>query len=146
LSAACLTAVLLAGQTFPPEIFRDVAKPYSVTVRVVVAERNDRRLGWGVFANIPNRRIGALQILAGRATVHVPASAWADLANPNSVTIRAERGGCVVRIVGGDASESYRALVRVRGLDVVERIVESGEFPGEHRERTRYRNVAPKED
>ena len=52
----------------------------------------------------------------------------------------------VLKIEGGDAADSYRAyLVFSRGA-LVRRRVESGEFPNNFYEETRYVNIPIKED
>lgn len=46
-------------------------------------------------------------------------------------------------ITGGDASDGYKCVLKCNTTDVYQRVVQSGEFPKDHREQTVYTNREP---
>lgn len=71
---------------------------------------------------------------------------YCDLAEVSTIRFyRNQHGEVVLVINGGDAHDSYNAYLVFRGGDLVRRRVESGEFPQNFYEETRYVNI-PVED
>jgi hypothetical protein len=98
---------------------------------------------WGPFEH--SWVVDELMITRNDSYVFVPYSSYSDLCNVESLIALPEKDGCVLKITGGDASESYDATIRVKGTTVVERRVTSGEFPEDHMQEAKYVNRAPKE-
>lgn len=84
------------------------------------------------------RMITSIEIWRGKARISVPRSAFADLANANSIAIRNNARGCVITMAGGDAAYAWRADIWVNAKRITRRTVRSAEFPGNYWEETRY--------
>lgn len=84
------------------------------------------------------RVITSLEIWHGKERIAVPRSAFADLANASSISIKSDAHGCAIAIAGGDAGYAWNAVVRVDGKRVTRRTVRSAEFPDNAWEETRY--------
>jgi hypothetical protein len=100
---------------------------------------------WGSFESGRNVFVDAISLSADGRSVDLPLSAYGDLANVNEIRVQLAKDGCILVIVGGDAGSGYKATIRVRGVNVVERTVRDGEFPENFYEITRYVRRAPKE-
>jgi hypothetical protein len=99
---------------------------------------------WGSEQECPRKMIATLTVTMNKKVIFVPASAYGDLGNVRSITIKPTRNGFDVGFAGGDAATSYRSTLRFeRGATVDStvlrsRIVRSGEFPDKAWEETRY--------
>ena len=99
---------------------------------------------WGSEQECPRKMISTLTVKMDKKVIFVPVSAYGDLANVRSISIKPIRGGFEVDFAGGDAATSYHSALQFeRGstpeLTVLRtRIVRSGEFPDEAWEETRY--------
>lgn len=78
--------------------------------------------------------------------IYVPRSAFADLAEVHTAELRDLADGAALLLHGADASESYRAMLRIRGLRVVERTVRWASFPDHFYEKTIYVSKTPPDE
>jgi hypothetical protein len=95
---------------------------------------------WGADDKLDTtwRLITSLEIWHGKARIDVPRSAFADLANGNSIEVRNDVHGCVITMMGGDAGCAWKADIWANAKRVTRRTVRSGEFPDNAWEETRY--------
>ena len=102
--------------------------------------------GWGAENRCPDAVITAVVVEQGGRRLIVPLSAFADLANPHSISLAGKNPRSFsLRISGGDAATAYRAVLQFNATGLVSRRVESGEFPRESNEVTTYRyNLVPR--
>jgi hypothetical protein len=69
----------------------------------------------------------------------VPRSVFADLANPNSVSVmELPLNLTKVVVLGGDASDGYKCVIHIRDGRIVSRKLSDGEFPDNFYEETKY--------
>ncbi len=140
-----LAGVFCLSLTFAePGRLRATKGKLSAEVLVTKAAPNDNRLGWGFEIDPAKKRVAGVSIRNGNKKVYIAPSAWGDLADPNTVRFETVKGATWLVIVGGDAAGSYRARLKILGEYVTERVVESGEFPEAHFERTVYGWKEPK--
>jgi len=96
---------------------------------------------WGTIDDgfaTPNIIVFAVDIREGRMGLHVPLSAFADLSEPNEVSVASCKQGFTVIIRGGEAAASYEALlVFENGVIRRRKVVHMG-FPDEAWEETHY--------
>jgi hypothetical protein len=78
--------------------------------------------------------------LAG-VELYVPRSAYADLANPTSMSLTLTQGGVVVMISGGTDGSPYTCSIEFVEDQIVKRRVEDRSFPNNYYEITTYINV-----
>jgi len=109
--------------------------------------RVDEGLWYGVELSLPKEVVQRCEVRYRGRRIPIGRGAYCDLSEINSVYFyKNKRGEIVLKIEGGDAADSYRAyLVFSRGA-LVRRRVESGEFPNNFYEETRYVNIPIKED
>jgi hypothetical protein len=109
--------------------------------------RVDEGLWYGVELSPPQEVVQRCEVRYRGRRIPIGRGAYCDLSEINSVYFyKNKRGEIVLKIEGGDAAGSYRAyLVFSRGT-LVRRRVESGEFPNNFYEETRYVNIPIKED
>lgn len=118
------------------------AGPYVLRYEERVEQTPEGSGWWGAISST-SRVITRLTINRGKEEVIVPRSAFGDLADVLSVHGRATKTGCEFSLVGGDGSESFKARIVVRGLDVASREVWDPAFPQFHREKTVYTDKEP---
>src|SRR5262249_25604628 len=101
-----------------------------VTVELKTAPVSDtyvyyRSFEWGGDGDYPPRKIlASLSIAMGSGRKPVPLSAYADLSDPLTASLKPEGSdGCVLTIEGGDASLAYTAVFKFRGDSLVSRRV-----------------------
>lgn len=102
---------------------------------------------WGAEQSCPSVRIAALEVKFRGKAVFIPFSAFSDLGNPHKVSIARTNSAeeYIVRIDGGDAADSYTAVLRFKSSLLLERKVASGEFPDDAWEQTIYKfNFEPR--
>jgi hypothetical protein len=99
----------------------------------------DKQQYWGGGGRTPTE-VKVLRLVASRRNqaLHVPRSAYADLANMNRVWLEKAKGGVKLRIEGGDADVGYDSTLTFRGDRIVRRVVRDGEFPEYSYETTEY--------
>jgi hypothetical protein len=109
--------------------------------------RVDEGLWYGAELSPPKEVVQRCEVRYRGRRIPIGRGAYCDLSEINSVYFyKNRRGEMVLKIEGGDAAGSYRAyLVFSRGA-LVRRRVESGEFPNNFYEETRYVNIPIKED
>jgi hypothetical protein len=100
---------------------------------------------WGAEEGPITSVIESATITYKGAQYSLPRSAFADLAQINSVSCQKLKKQLNVRINGSDAGASYDAVWSFQAGSLIKRIVSSGEFPREHREETVYINKPIKE-
>ncbi len=101
--------------------------------------------GWGWWGAIHDRGhvIKRMDLYHGKEQILMPRSAFSDLAEVLSIKGVKMKGGCKFVIIGGDASESFKAEILVRGDDVASRFLYDPAFPEYTNERTIYTRKAP---
>jgi hypothetical protein len=145
----CCTS--LAGQTIaksgPTSIHAAVSgKKVDVAIRTAKIER-----GSELF---PNLETGAtsvvvltdLQIIVNGAKVFVPRSVFADLLDPRTASIRADKSDFLLTISGGDASESYFVSIFFDSAKVKLRRLYSSLIPDVPSQETTYRLTVLKDE
>jgi len=101
---------------------------------------------WGTNGGAaPHTVVTRLLVTVGGDTVYVPFRAYADLSEPLTIAIKCDTAVAIV-MTGGDAAGSYFARFLVGpGLVLKTGRVESGEFPNDVWEETRYSYFGPSE-
>jgi hypothetical protein len=117
-----------------------------IVLRVTMAAQDVRTHPWrGYWGAVegPGKNVISAIDWAGRDGVRysIARSAFADLAEVNSVVGRAKGNLYFIDIEGGDAADGYDARLTFRGGRLIKRSVASGEFPREHRQDTVYTNL-----
>ncbi|TFZ05533.1 hypothetical protein EZ313_02340 [Ramlibacter henchirensis] len=145
---ACLwwTTIAATGQSAVSIKVLEASLPESnVTARVTVLKDPpclfDRTAyGWGVENTCSKESIGGIMVEQGGKRQIVPLSAFADLAEPRTIRLIGKTPrSFILQISGGDAATSYRANLRFENGALKTRRVESGEFPADANETTKYR-------
>lgn len=90
------------------------------------------------MSRIPCSVIDGLEIAVAGEPVFVPRSVFADLADVNDAKLVIRKGGYVLFLTGGDASESYVLKVVFNRKRVTFRSLTSGEFPDHPLQETIY--------
>lgn len=98
---------------------------------------------WGIRHDAPKEIIKKLKISYQTTPLYLPKSAYCDLGNPSSIRIEQNSSRFTVIIKGGDAASSYKAILFFDQGQLTEKLVQSGEFPDERWEKTRYSFVDP---
>lgn len=94
---------------------------------------------WGAWGTTPTAVIAKLSVARGDTELFVPFSAYADLANVTSMSVRAVGTGLAVDILGGESGDAYRAtLLFVQGGYLAKRSVAARGMPRDVWEETRY--------
>lgn len=93
---------------------------------------------WGTEVRPPDAVVTAVHIRVGDREIFVPLSAYADLADPSSISIHVAPKSASLSIRGGDASTSYDATLTFAGSFVTRRVVRNRAFPESAWEETRY--------
>lgn len=145
---SALAAVAFAGERGQagPLLLKASAGPYRAELLMRPA---DKKLDSGIWigaAESPAKRVvQQLRVWFKGVEQPVARSAYADLANVR--TLEFERKGKLYQLVihGADADDGYRAIIRFSGGLVVSRRAESGEFPKNDYEETRYVRIPIKE-
>ena len=123
------------------------AGAYRATVdfrSVTFSTSNEQASYWGGGGSTPPEMlVTGIRIACKGQTIRIPRSAYADLANVNRVLIILKKGGCILRLEGGDASVAYDADLVVRGSNLMQRWVRDGEFPENFWEKTTYYSKPP---
>jgi hypothetical protein len=102
----------------------------------------DEGLWHGGCVSIPKQVMRKLEVRYRNRVVPIARGAYCDLAEVNTIAFyKNARGEVVLKIEGGDAHDSYRAYLVFRRGELVRRRVESGEFPKNFYEETRYVNI-----
>lgn len=96
---------------------------------------------WGSERACPVARIASLEMLFQGKAVFIPISVFSDLGNPTSIEIEQNVKSQVysLKIRGGDAADSYTAIIKFKSKVLIERGVFSGEFPDDSWEKTTYK-------
>jgi hypothetical protein len=92
---------------------------------------------WGA-SGTKYRGLDKFQVLQGNAQLHVPASAWFDLANLLKVQTLRGANECVIVLSGGESARSYTAYLYFSNGILKRRRVHSASFPDEAWEETVY--------
>ena len=151
----CVILLLLIGISCQASMTKKHAPPQTVKrgsyiFRLAYANESmsarEAERWWGAFDD--RRAQTVLSNLTGTykgQSLFVPRSAFSGLANVSDVSAKLVKNGCVLEISGGDAAGAYDAKITFRRLDIVQRIVDSGEFSGIWYEKTIYRYPKPGE-
>ncbi len=99
---------------------------------------------WGPGAKEAKFFIRHIQVDINGENVHIPYSAYSDLANPNKVTLKIVNGArVIVEIDGGETSTHYIATLTFEKGNLINRLVKDCEFPDEVWEETKYNWIEP---
>jgi hypothetical protein len=93
------------------------------------------------YSKYPCSVVDRLQIVVNGNPLFVPRSAFADLADLNNAEIEGSKNGWVLRLGGGDASETYIVRIEFDGAQVTRRTVSSGTLPNKPMQETIYHRV-----
>lgn len=89
--------------------------------------------------------ITSVQAFRGNRRLPLPPSAFSGLADPHDYETRPTKRGMELVIVGSDAGEAWKGTFVFDETGILERTIQSGEFPDLHYERTVYRYIRPGE-
>lgn len=95
------------------------------------------------YSRYPCSIVDCMDISVNGKPIFVPRSAFSDLADLNEVTIKIEKKKIIIKIIGGDASESYIVKIDLNSERIIHRSLVSGEFPDEILEETIYPKQHP---
>lgn len=87
---------------------------------------------------MPKALVVSVQAWVGNDKIFIPVSAYSDLGDPRSVSLKLIKTGFVLKISGGDAAGSYNATLSIEKGNIRRRKVVSGEFPDNVWEETIY--------
>jgi hypothetical protein len=94
---------------------------------------------WGGDETTPPKKIiKTITVLKNGQNLFIPLSAYADLGNPNKISLSKLPRGFRLTISGGDAAGSYDARLDFKKNEISRRRVASGEFPKEVWEETTF--------
>ena len=98
-------------------------------------------LGWGEERKCPDTSIGSLEVSYETDYIYIPLSAFVDLGNPKEIeihNIQNKISDFNIQIIGGDASTSYKAVLKFSNNALIARSVHHGEFSDDVWEETSY--------
>ena len=127
----------------------DENSPHKLKVSAIIRKNstgncNDSDIPWGGGDLCPRNQIEKLVVSYARyvdSDVHIPVSAYSDLASVSSISIsfiESSSDMYVVYIKGGDAGISYEAFLYFEGNHLARRIVWSPLFPTHTKEEIEY--------
>lgn len=93
---------------------------------------------WGAEIRRPATIVTVVEIRVGDREVFVPLSAYADLAEPRSISLQTVGKAATLSILGGDASVAYEAVLTFAESFVSKRRVHNRAFPDTAWEETKY--------
>lgn len=94
---------------------------------------------WGAEQGRPASVIVRFDARIDKSKIHIPFSAFADLANPANVSLDRSGNDVVLLLNGGDGADAYTAELRFQqGHFLKSRRVVNGSFPDKAWEETRY--------
>lgn len=99
---------------------------------------------WGA-AGSPLRGIHRFDVVVRGDSIELPRSAFADLAEVDSLRVVGDSREFRILLLGGDASQSFECELRFRRGVLTHRVVRSREFPDQTWERTRYHEHSGRE-
>ena len=73
------------------------------------------------YSVIPCSVVDSIEIKVNGVSLFVPRSVFSDLADVTSATVRANANGFLLKLTGGDASESYFLSIYFTGRAITER-------------------------
>lgn len=95
---------------------------------------------WGSEMECPKVRIQTLVAKHNNELIFIPLSSYSDLGNITSARITVDvNKEFELHLKGGDAANSYIAIIKFNNENVTNRTVRSGEFPDDVWETTKYR-------
>jgi len=92
--------------------------------------------------HMPDTLVSGMDVRIDNVIVFIPLSAYADLGNPNAVSLNIKGSAFDIIIKGGDASGSYKATLVFSDGCLRKRKVTGGEFPDKAWEEAVYSFVA----
>jgi hypothetical protein len=92
----------------------------------------------GGDTELPKTLVSSVQVWIGNEKIFVPLSAYSDLGNPRTASLKKTRKGFEIKIGGGDAAGAYSASLLIENSSIRRRKVVSGEFPDQVWEETIY--------
>lgn len=115
---------------------------YKCRMRLRSFDRNvDSPMWWGGSESSPKLVACQFEIWYKGRRVPVPRSVFADLSSINEVSMKPGKSGMTFVVEGGDADDGFDCLIRLRNGVVVSRRVQSGEFPTNFYEETKYVSI-----
>lgn len=94
---------------------------------------------WGAEQGRPDSVIVKIDARINKKKIHIPFSAFADLANPANISLDLSNNDVILLVNGGDGADAYTAeLVFQQGRYLKMRRVVNGSFPDKAWEETRY--------
>jgi len=121
------------------------AKVTITTHEVQIGKPSDGRpdviLSNCTYSKYPCSVVDRLQIVVNGNSLFVPRSAFSDLADLNNAEIEVAKNGWILRLGGGDASETYIVRILFDGTQVKRRTVSSGTLPNKPMQETIYHRV-----
>ena len=131
------------GGTFHIEL--SIGTASRVRVDMIVVETPQAYLyrssfGWGGDESSPPRLIiAAINVVMNDRKIFVPLTSYVDLGDPRKIFLEPFKNDeLLLRIIGGDAAGSYKALLPFNTKFMVSRKVTSGKFPASIWEEERY--------
>lgn len=101
-----------------------------VVIREADRERTDMPATSCTYSRFPCSVVDYLSITVKGEPITVPRSVYLDLADINAAVVTTEKGKYILRLTGGDASESYRVVIEFDANRVRTKRVYSGEGNG----------------
>jgi hypothetical protein len=101
-----------------------------VVIKEADRERTDIPATSCTYSRFPCSVVDYLSIIVKGKPISVPRSVYLDLADINTAVVITEKGKHILRLTGGDASESYRVVIEFDANRVRTKRVYSGEGNG----------------
>ena len=114
----------------------------TATVPISPSERSERRFAQCTYSRFPCSLTEKVSIRIGGNDVFIPRSAYADLGDILTAQLSADAKSVTLTITGGDASESYVAMLIFNQERLVQRKLYSGEDPDHPLEISQYYEVS----
>ena len=90
------------------------------------------------YSRYPCSVVDSVEVRVGEVKLFVPRSAFCDLADVNNGQVIRGETGFLLRLYGGDASESYVATIHFDKTRILSRTLASFQAPGEALQKTTY--------
>jgi hypothetical protein len=86
---------------------------------------------WGIDGGYPTFIVQKFSLKLNGRDILIPRKFWADICNLSKASINEEKKCVVITIKGGDAAGSFIAKYKIKGDNLVERLVRHGEMSDE---------------
>lgn len=106
-----------------------VVTTHEVQIGKPTDERPDKISSSCTYTRHPCSVVDSIDIAVNDKPIFVPRSAFCDLADLNTVEIGIKQKNVIMKIIGGDASESYTVIIEFDAVRIKHRTFMGNELP-----------------